>query len=315
MRVPNLAIHLRDGADRNKLEPNKEVELRPIFSSEVYRQLTHGDSRKDNVPIEAKHYEGLIQLISRETGIPTQDISDLDFCITDTQPATLLGLDQEFISSPRLDNLYSSYQALRAILADEAHAPDDQYVNMVVLFDHEEVGSLSSQGAESMMLRQSLERVYNVLAGAGNSVDGFEAALSRSLFISADMAHSVHPNYAAKHQELHRPQMNKGIVLKVNVNQSYATDGISASILRLIAERSKVPLQEFVVRNDGPCGTTIGPIVSARVGIKTLDIGAPQLSMHSIRELCGILDGYYYFELFKGFLAEYQKLDNSILRS
>eukprot|EP01017_Pseudomicrothorax_dubius_P012892 TRINITY_DN1549_c0_g2_i1.p2 TRINITY_DN1549_c0_g2~~TRINITY_DN1549_c0_g2_i1.p2 ORF type:complete len:184 (-),score=39.85 TRINITY_DN1549_c0_g2_i1:161-712(-) len=183
---------------------------------------------------------------------------------------------------------------------------------MVVLFDHEEIGSQSSQGARSEMLRDSLERIFAAKSPVNASI---VRPLSRSLFVSADMAHAAHPNYPGKHQELHQPIMNKGIVIKTNVNQSYATDGVSASILRLVAEKAKVPVQEFIVRNDSPCGSTIGPIVSAKVSIKTVDIGAPQFSMHSIREQCGILDGFYYLKLFKAFFAEYHTLNTSILRS
>lgn len=135
-----------------------------------------------------------------------------------------------------------------------------------------------------------------------------------SFFISADMAHSVHPNYAEKHKESHKIKLNEGIGLKINHNQRYTTDSISASLIKTIAQKSSVPIQEFVVKNDSPCGSTIGPIVAPKTGIKACDIGAPQWGMHSIRETCGVLDAYYYVELMSGFFTHYDEITASLLK-
>jgi len=129
------------------------------------------------------------------------------------------------------------------------------------------------------------------------------------------MSHSIHPNYTDKHQTNHQPKINQGVVLKINPNQRYATDAVSGSIIKILCDLCKVPLQDFAVRNDSPCGTTIGPIVSAKTGIKTVDVGAPQLSMHSIRETFGVLDAYYYDRFFKEFFLSYEKIHQNLLKS
>jgi aspartyl aminopeptidase len=173
------------------------------------------------------------------------------------------------------------YLALTALTEVENSG---NFINIAALFDHEECGSESAQGAGSNIVIQSLYRIYKLLAESSQvPVDNFERTIQRSFFISADMAHAVHPNYAEKHQAAHDVGINKGIVAKVNHNQRYASDLVSTSILKIIAEKYKVPLQEFVVKNDSPCGSTIGPIVSSKTGIKSVDVGAPMWGMHSIR--------------------------------
>jgi len=140
-----------------------------------------------------------------------------------------------------------------------------------------------------------------------------EKTFRNSFLVSADMAHGVHPNYPSKHEARHRPALHKGIVIKENSNQRYATNSFSASLIRFIAGKHSVPLQEFVVRNDGPCGTTVGPILAANTGIRTVDIGAPQLSMHSIREMCSADDLHHYKNLFRGFFITYQEANKQIV--
>jgi len=327
VRIPNLAIHLT--TDRAKFEPNNESHLRPIFSTQVYENLDKPEEPKTEIKekkdegtqsssIVNKHYKGLLDLITNDTGIEAKDIIDLDFVFADSQPAALLGIYDEFISSPRLDNLFSSYNALNAIIVPESVS--ESFVNVICLFDHEEIGSESAQGAASNLLLQNLKRIYGVMErehfGEKSKEihpDSFEKAVQNSFFISADMAHSIHPNYSEKHQQNHQPKINQGIVLKINANQRYATDGVSGGIIRILADMAKIPIQDFVVKNDSPCGSTIGPIVSAKTGIKTVDIGAPQLSMHSIREICGVLDAYYYDRLFKEFFSSYEKIDQKLL--
>jgi aspartyl aminopeptidase len=245
----------------------------------------------------------LVDLIASDLGINADTIQNLDLYMADSNPACYFGLNDEFISSPRLDNLCSSFHSLNALMETENTG---KYINMVALFDHEECGSESAQGAASNIIIQALERIFKLLSGDLKIPDAFEKMVQKSFVISADMAHGLHPNYSEKHQSNHRTEINKGVILKTNVGQSYATDSVSASIVRILAEKVNVPVQDFIVRNDSPCGTTIGttlkylgPIISGKTGIKTVDIGAPMLGMHSIRETCGVLDGLYYSNLFK----------------
>lgn len=159
---------------------------------------------------------------------------------------------------------------------------------MAILFDHEEVGSQSAHGADSNIVHVIMRRLIHALA-SGQS-DALARMISRSLLVSADMAHAVHPNYGEKHEECHRPRMHKGLVIKHNSNQRYATTARTAAIVKALARREKIPVQEFMVRNDSPCGSTIGPILSAKLGIPAVDVGVAQLSMHSIREMAGTED-------------------------
>lgn len=162
------------------------------------------------------------------------------------------------------------------------------------------------------MLAEATKRIFESVKLDHTGQDYFRA-VHKSLMVSADMAHAIHPNYPEKHQELHRPKIHQGIVLKNNANQRYMTDTVGTSIIRLIAEKADVPLQDFIVRNDGPCGSTIGPMMASKAGIKTVDIGAPQLAMHSIRETCGVVDILYYRRLFHEFLTNYTSISQDLL--
>jgi len=201
-----------------------------------------------------------------------------ELSLYDAQPAAVVGLKGEFIASARLDNLLSCYAGAEAIIAagDDANAA-------LALHDHEEVGSASSGGADGPFLRAVLRKCCDDEAA-------LDQAISRSMLVSADNAHGVHPNHADKHDANHRPRINAGPVIKVNANQRYATDSETAALFMQACKRARVPVQSFVMRADMACGSTIGPITAAKLGIRTVDIGAPQLGMHSIRELAGIKD-------------------------
>ena len=219
----------------------------------------------------------------------------------DVAPSAVIGVDDELISAPRLDNLCSSWAGLEALLAvaDEgASAP--RQVPLLVLFDHEEIGSTSNRGAASALLPAITERIVR---GLGGDRDDHLRALAASVCCSADMAHATHPNYADRHEPGHQIALNGGPVLKVNSNVRYASDASSSASFVLACEQAGVPLQRYAHRSDLPCGSTIGPITAAAMGVATVDIGAPQLAMHSARELCGAADPGHYTAAMTAFLA------------
>jgi len=206
------------------------------------------------------------------------------------------------ISGPRLDNLFSSWANICSIV--KVDTTNDIAINIAALFDHEEIGSLTMTGADSQLLPSYLERIYEALSNGQKTENSLMACYQRSFFISADMAHAVHPAYPEFHQAAHRPLFNKGVVLKINANNRYTTNGISGSVVRYICEQNKIPLQSFIIRQDSPCGSTIGPMLSAKLGVHSIDVGIAQLGMHSIRETCGVLDAYYYTTFFTEFFKQ-----------
>ena len=256
-----------------------------------------------------KHYKTFLARIATDLGLTIDQIIDFELNAYDTHMPAITGLHNEFISSPRLDNLASSLTSLDALVSHHKNDPKaNADISMIMLFDHEEVGSCSAQGADSNMVVETCERIFGAFSQPGQVKEDYYRAIHKSYFVSADMAHAVHPNYKEKHQEQHQPRIHDGVVFKINANQRYMTDSASSALLRELALQCKVPVQDFIVKQDGLCGGTIGPMVAAKAGIKTLDIGAPQLSMHSIRETCGIIDLKYYRSLFECFLNNYSAL-------
>ncbi|KAI8896532.1 peptidase M18 [Globomyces pollinis-pini] len=309
LRIPTLAIHL----DRNSGDNftfNKEVQLTPILTEAAAKELNKTKTETES----DRHHPEMLELIAKEMGCEVAQIRDFELCLYDTQPASIGGANDEFIHSARLDNLMMSFCGLTAICetTDESVKNDD-LIRMVTLFDNEEVGSTTAHGADSNLLEVTLRRLSSLAVGAVEE-GSFERAMVKSMLISADMAHALHPNYPEKHEDNHRPAMNKGVVIKQNANQRYATTSITTHILREAAAIASVKLQEFVVRNDSPCGSTIGPMLSAKLGLRTVDVGNPQWSMHSIRETCGTKDVGDAVLLFKAFFDGLSKIDSKMPR-
>jgi aspartyl aminopeptidase len=262
-RIPNLAIHLNRGVNKEGLVVNEQRHLPAIVGLGK-----EGDLERE---------------LSAVLEVERDTILGWDLSLYDVQPASLFGFGEELIDAPRLDNLASCHAALAALIAS---AGDDcDATRVVVLYDHEECGSRSAQGAVGTVLRDTLTRLVE---GSGDRhTEGLVRATQRSFLVSADMAHAVHPNHEGQHDPQHAPSMGGGMVLKVNSNQSYATSGRTGALLEHFARELGRPLQRFVVRSDLPCGSTIGPIAAANLGIPTVDVGAPMLAMHSCREMAG----------------------------
>ena len=267
-RVPQLAIHLDRDVNERGLVLDKQQHLTPVWGS--------GASHAG---------EFASWLAGRLPGtVAASDIAAWELCLFDRTAPVVLGADRSLLAAGRLDNQLSCWAAVDAICA----AQDLQNSTAVIaLFDHEEVGSESTSGAAGPLLEHVLERLS--LASGATRAD-YLTQLAISSCVSADNAHAVHPNYRERHDPDHQPIVNRGPAIKLNSNQRYATSARSAAMLKRVFDEAGVPSQVFVSRNNIPCGTTIGPITATRLGIETVDVGVPQLSMHSARELCGVED-------------------------
>jgi aspartyl aminopeptidase len=265
-RVPQLAIHLDRDVNERGVILDKQTHLTPVWGV-------------------GSPAEGEFALwLAEQADVAVADIDGWDLCLFDVTPAAILGADRSLLASGRLDNQASCWAATSAMCA--AGDPGDSTA-VIALFDHEEVGSESTTGASGPLLEHVLERLS---LAAGGTRSEFLTQLSNSSCISADNAHSVHPNYPERHEPAHRPLVNQGPAIKLNHNQRYATSPSTAAMAQRVFDSAGVPRQTFVSRNNMPCGTTIGPITATRLGIDTVDVGIPQLSMHSARELCGTSD-------------------------
>lgn len=262
-RIPQLAIHLDRDVNDKGLILNRHQHLSAVWA-------TGASSNSFD------------SWLAQQISVSPSQIASWSAQLVDTQKAQIFGRNSEFIASARIDNQISCWAALFALLAEDGDQP-----MMIALFDHEEVGSQSSNGAGGPLLEHVLERLS---AAAGSTRTEFLTALQKSHCVSADNAHAVHPNYTDRHELNNAPYVNEGIVIKNNVNQRYATSPSSLVPIVHAASTAGVNLQTFSSRNNIACGSTIGPITATRIGIETVDIGVPQLSMHSIREMCGTKD-------------------------
>ena len=328
LRIPTLAIHLDH---QETFAFNKETQLLPIaglVAAELNRtggsampetressiDSTVGESFDPLKTSAERHHPYLVELIAKEADVDPASIVDFEMVLYDTQKACIGGLNEEFIFSARLDNLgmsYCSTMGLISSLAAPSALEHESCIRLISLFDHEEIGSNTAQGADSNLLPSIMRRLSMIGPGSDKET-AYEQSLSRSFLVSADMAHSVNPNYAGKYESDHKPEMNKGTVIKINANARYVTNAPGIVLLQEVARRQKVPLQLFVVRNDSSCGSTIGPMLAAKLGARTLDLGNPQLSMHSIRETGGVHDVEYGVKLFESFFKHYAELEKKI---
>ncbi len=265
-RVPQLAIHLDRDVNERGVVLDKQIHLTPVWGTGAMRR---GEFRS---------------WLAEQLGVASDDIATWDLSLFDVTPSAILGADESMLASGRLDNQLSCWAATDALARSTAAGGT---VSMIALFDHEEVGSQSTGGAAGPLLEHVIERLS---AAWGDTHAELLTRLAKSFCVSADNAHAVHPNYAERHEPEHRLLVNHGPAIKLNANQRYASSASSAARLEQVFREAGVPFQTFVSRNNMPCGSTIGPITATRLGIDTVDVGVPQLSMHSARELCGAHD-------------------------
>lgn len=282
VRVPQLAIHLEREVNEKGLVLNRQEHLAPIMG--LTGSLPGGAGGRH----AGRDLALLHGLCAQALGIDEAAVVTTELMLHDAQPPARAGLAQELLLAPRMDNLAMSHAAVLALrrAADELDS-DARIVPIIALFDHEEVGSSSAYGAHAPILPAILERI--VLATGGDR-ERYHQAIAGSLCISADMSHAVHPNYMDRHEANHRPVLNGGPVIKTNAQQRYATCSRTAALFQELCRRAEVPVQHYAHRTDLPCGSTIGPITATLLGIPTVDVGNPMLSMHSIRELGGSAD-------------------------
>ena len=269
LRIPSLAIHLNREVREKGLKLNAQTHLQPVLG------LSDGEDEVSS----------LKALLASELEVEPDQIVSWDLSVMDVVAPTVGGLRGEFIFCPRMDNQAMCHAALLALL----DAPQAEATQVICLYDHEEVGSSSAAGAAGNSVEALLRRLTET-EGPGAVPGGLPRAIARSLQVSADMAHAVHPNYADRHEPKHMPHINAGPVIKVNTQQRYATDAETAGLFEALCEEAGVPCQTFVNRTDLRCGSTIGPISAARLGVRTVDVGNPMLSMHAIREMGGAQD-------------------------
>ncbi|MGA5794647.1 M18 family aminopeptidase [Streptomyces cellulosae] len=282
LRVPQLAIHLDRAVNSDGLKLDKQRHMQPVWG--LGEDVRDGD---------------LVAFLEETAGLPQGSVTGWDLMVHPVEPPAYLGRDRELVAGPRMDNLLSVHAGTAALAAAAARGSELSYIPVLAAFDHEENGSQSDTGADGPLLGSVLERSVHA---RGGSLEDRARALAGTVCLSSDTGHAVHPNYAERHDPTHHPRVDGGPILKVNVNNRYATDGSGRAVFAAACEKAGVPFQTFVSNNAMPCGTTIGPITAARHGIKTVDIGVAILSMHSVRELCGAKDPFLLANALTAFL-------------
>ncbi|GAO28805.1 M18 family aminopeptidase [Geofilum rubicundum] len=276
--IPSLAIHLNRSVNEG-MELNKQKDMLPLMGLMPGKEDEKGFIKR---------------LLAEELGVHDNDILDYDLTLNEFNPGLIMGAHHEFISSPKIDNLAMTHAGLKALLNSKPGAA----TQMLCIFDNEEVGSLTKQGADSPLFKNILQRLLSQLDVTG---EDFHRTIYRSFMISADMAHSLHPNYPEKHDPNLHPLINKGPVIKITANQKYTSDGDSIAVFEAICEKAGVPCQKFVNRSDMVGGSTLGNLSTGQVDIRSVDVGNPMLAMHSVRELSGVLDHGYMIKAFETF--------------
>lgn len=275
--IPSLAIHL----DR---EANKSRNINP--QKDIPPMLMQSDKNQTFDALLKK------QIKKEHPNINAQKILGYELSFYDTNPASVIGMKDEFITGARLDNLLSCYVGIQSL-----KNADPSVSSLVVCNDHEEVGSASAAGAGGPFLKAVLQRIIP-------DSEERHRAIAKSLLVSTDNAHGIHPNYPDRHDANHGPILNKGPVIKINANQRYATNSETEGYFSFICESKKVPYQKFINRTDMACGSTIGPITAKEIGVKTLDVGVPTFAMHSIRELAGVEDTFLLYQALSAFFTD-----------
>lgn len=276
--IPSLAIHMNRSVNEG-FNINRQKDTLPLLS------LINDRFEKDGY---------LVKVLAQELSVDASDILGFDLGLYEVEKGAVIGLNEEFISAGRLDDMWMVYAGIQALIESKSN----KSTKVMVCIDNEEIGSLTAQGANSALLLNILERITLAL---GKDREGLHRALANSLMISADLAHAVHPNVEEKHDPTNRPVLGNGPVLKTAASGSYSTDSYNAAIFEGLCKSAEVPYQKFFNRSDVRGGTTIGPITSSLLTIPVMDMGAPLLSMHSIRELAAVKDNVYTIKLFTEF--------------
>lgn len=284
---------------------NKPVLIIPSLAIHMNRSVNEGynfNRQKDTLPLvgfvneelEKKGY--LMSLLTDELGVSEDEILDFDLFLYEYEKGCVMGINEELISAGKLDDQWMVFAGIKALI----NSTDIDSTKVMICIDNEEIGSLTAQGAQSKLIRGTLERIAIAL---GKNSEEFFRAVSNSIMISADLAHAVHPNLPEKHDPTNRPLLGNGPVLKIAASGSYSTEGVAAGIFESVCKEANVPVQKFVNRSDVRGGTTIGPMSAADLCIPVIDMGAPLIGMHSIRELASVKDNFYTIEAFTKFFS------------
>ena len=278
--IPSLAIHMNREVNEG-FKINRQVDTLPLLGL-------------INDKLEKEDY--LMNILAEELQVNKEDILNFELGLYEYEKGMLIGMNEELISSGRFDDLWMVYAGIKALVDSRENAA----TKVMICIDNEEIGSLTAEGANSTLLNNILERIA---LGLGKDREGYYRALANSIMISADLAHAVHPNLGDKHDPTNRPVLEGGPVLKIAASGSYSTDSFNGAVFAGICEAAGVPFQKFVNRSDVRGGTTIGPVTAANLTIPVIDMGAPVLGMHSIRELASVKDNYYTVKAFTEFFS------------
>ena len=278
--IPSLAIHMNREVNEG-FKINRQVDTLPLLGL-------------INDKLEKEDY--LMNILAEELQVNKEDILNFELGLYEYEKGMLIGMNEELISSGRFDDLWMVYAGVRALVDSR----ENEATKVMICIDNEEIGSLTAEGANSTLLNNILERIT---LGLGKDREGYYRTLANSIMISADLAHAVHPNLGDKHDPTNRPVLEGGPVLKIAASGSYSTDSFNGAVFAGVCEAAGVPFQKFVNRSDVRGGTTIGPVTAANLTIPVIDMGAPVLGMHSIRELASVKDNYYTVKAFTEFFS------------